>query len=176
MNVGCNVANKIPHGNISYTHYLKQIRINKSFYLRPATIDEIHNIISAIDLNKSLGPNSIPIYIVKLCNGFFSSCLLKIVNLSFVTGIFPDLCKIVKVVPIFKKEDPLKCNNYRPISLLPIFSKIFEKLIYSRMYAFLEKNNLIHDKQFGFRSNHSTTHAPLLALLNLLKITLTRKK
>ena len=65
VNVGCNVENKIPHSNISYTHYLKQIRINKSFYLRPATIDEIHNITNAIDLNKSLGPNSIPIYIVK---------------------------------------------------------------------------------------------------------------
>ena len=114
-----------------------------------------------MDLNKSLGPNSIPIYIMKLCNVFFSYCLLKIVNLSFVTGIFPDLCKIAKVVPIFKKDDPLKCNNYRPISLLPIFSKMFEKLIYSRMYSFLEKNNLLQDKQFGFRSKHSTTHAYL---------------
>ena len=90
---------------------------------------------------------------------FFSNYLLKIVNLSFVTGIFPDLCKIAKVVPIFKKDDPLKCNNYRPISLLPIFSNIFEKLIYSRMYSFLEKNNLLQDKQFGFRSKPSTTHA-----------------
>ena len=61
---------------------------------------------------------------------FFSNCMLKIVNISFVTGIFPDLCKIANVVSIFKKDDPLKCNNYRPISLLPIFSKMFEKLIY----------------------------------------------
>ena len=68
-----------------------------------------------MDSNKSLGPNSIPTYIMKLCNIFFSSCLLKVVNLSFATGIFPDLCKIAKVVPIFKKEDPLKCSNYRSI-------------------------------------------------------------
>ena len=127
-----------------------------------------------MDLNKSLGPNSIPIYIMKLCNAFFSNGLLKIVNLSFVTGIFPDLCKIAKVVPIFKKGDPLKCNNYRPISLLPIFSKIFEKFIYSRMYSFLEKNNLLQDKQFGFRSKHSTTHA-LISLTESIKNFLDKK-
>ena len=143
---------------------MKQVCIKNSFYLRPATADEIHDIIKSMDLNKSLGPNSIPIYIMKLCNAFFSNCLLKIVNLSFVT----DLCKIAKVVPIFKTDDPLKCNNYRPISLLPIFSKIFEKLIYSRMYSFLEKNNLLQDKQFGFRSKHSTTHA-LISLTESIK-------
>ena len=101
VNVGSTVENKIPHSNISYTHYLKQVCINKSFYLRPATANEIHDIIKSMALNKSLGPNSIPIYIMKLCNAFFLNCLLKIVNLSFVTGIFPDLCKIAKVVPIF---------------------------------------------------------------------------
>ena len=156
VNVGSTVENKIPHINISYSHYLKQVCISKSFYLRPAIAGEIHDMIKSMDLNKSLGPNSIPI-IMKLWNAFFSNCLLKIVNLSFVTGIFPDLCKIAKVVAILKKDDPLKCNNYRPISLVPIYSKIFEKLIYSRMYSFLEKNNLLQDKQFGFRSKHSTT-------------------
>ena len=50
---------------------------------------------------------------MKLCSAFFSNCVLKIVNLSFVTGIFPDLCQIAKVVSIFKKDDLLKCNNYR---------------------------------------------------------------
>ena len=128
-----------------------------------------------MDSNKSFGPNSIPTYIMKLCNIFFSSCLLKVVNLSFATGIFPDLCKIAKVVPIFKKEDPLKCSNYRPISLMPIFSKIFEKLIYSRMYSFLEINKLLQDKQFGFRSKHATTHA-LISLTESIKNFLAKKE
>ena len=83
----------------------------------------------------------------------------NIINLSFVTGLFPDLCKLAKVIPIYKGEDELLCENYRPISLLPIFSKIFEKVIYTRMYTFLSDNNLIYSKQFGFRSNHSTNHA-----------------
>ena len=80
-------------------------------------------------------------------------------NLCFETGIFHDLCKIAKVIPIHKKDDPLLCKNYRPISLLPIFSKILEKLIYKRMYCFLDDNHLIYNRQFGFRSNYSTNHA-----------------
>ena len=76
--------------------------------------------------------------------------MTKIINISFVTGIFPDLCKIGKVIPIFQKDDP---------SLLPIFSQIFEKIIYSRMFKFLESNKLIYTRQFGFRANHSTNHA-----------------
>ena len=175
VNVGSNVENKIPHSNISYSYYVKQVGMNKSFYLRPATFDEIPDIIKPMDSNKSLGPNSIPTYIMKLCNIFFPSCLLKVVNLSFATGIFPDLCKIAKVVPIFKKEDPLKCSNYRPMSLLSIFSKILEKLIYSRMCSFLEVNKLLQDKQFGFRSKHSTTHA-LTSLTESIKNFLDKKE
>ena len=85
-------------------------------------------------MNKSLGPNSVPIYILKVHNSFFSEKLSKIINLSFATGIFPDLCKIAKVVPLFKKDNELLCENYRPISLLPIFSKIFEKVVYTHVF------------------------------------------
>ena len=110
-------------------------------------------------MNKSLGPNSIPIYIIKIYSRFFSEKLSHI-NLSFVNGIFPDLCKIAKVIPLFKKDNELLCENYRTISLLPIFSKILEK-VYARMYSFFTENNSIYDRQFGFRSNHSTNHALL---------------
>ena len=89
-------------------------------------------------------------------------------NLSFKTGIFPDLCKLSKIIPIFKKDDPMFCVNYRPISLLPIYSKIFEKLIYTRMYSFLNCNNLVYDKQFGFIAKHSVNHA-LISTTELIK-------
>ena len=91
----------------------------------------------------------------------FSSTLSSIINLSFETGIFPDLCKVAKVIPIYKKENPLLCENYRPISLLPVFSKIFEKTIYTRMYAYLIEKNMIYNRQFGFRANHSCNPAVL---------------
>ena len=84
----------------------------------------------------------VSLYILKICNTLFSEKLADIINLVFKTGIFPDLCKLAKIIPIFKKDDPLLCVNYRPISLLPIFSKIFEKLIHKRMYSFLDVNKL----------------------------------
>ena len=148
------LAKKIPASRINYRSYLDRIRINQSFFLRP---EEIQEMICAFNINKTLGPNSLHIYILKFCGHFFSECLIKFVNLSFTTGIFPEFCKIAKVIPILKKDEPL-CVNYRPISILPIFSKIIEKNN-SRMYSFLSKNKLLHNKQFGFRTDHSTSHA-----------------
>ena len=74
-------------------------------------------------------------------------------------GIFPDTLKTGLVSPIYKKGDPQLLDNYRPISTLPIFSKIFEKLIYTRIYDFLVAKNVLYEKQFGFCRNHSTSHA-----------------
>ena len=75
------------------------------------------------------------------------------------TGIFPKILKAAIVSPVYKKYDPQKLDNYRPISTLPVFSKIFEKLIYKRMYSFFVSKNILYEKQFGFRQNHSTSHA-----------------
>ena len=72
---------------------------------------------------------------------------------------FPDILKLAKVTPLHKKDSKLDFLNYRPISLLSVFSKIYEKLIYTRIYDYLTKNNFIYKKQFGFRSNYSTNHA-----------------
>ena len=127
--------------------------------LSSTTTKEISDLISSLDSHKSLGPNSIPVFILQSSNLFFADKLSSIINLSFETGTFPDLCKVAKVIPIYKKDNPLLCVNYRPISLLPVFSKIFEKSIYSRMYAYLTENNMIYNRQFGFRANHSCNHA-----------------
>ena len=138
---------------------MRKIKVFKTFFLTATTPHEIYDIISAFDIKKSLGPNSIPMYIQKISNNFFSDKLTDIINLSFRTGIFPDLCKLAKVIPIFKKDNSLLCENYRPISLLPIFSKIFEKVVYKRMYDFIDKNQLIYERQFGLRTKHPTNHA-----------------
>ena len=98
-------------------------------------------------------------FILKTFKDFFSFWLSKLINLCFETGEFPELLKLAKVIPLHKKESILNYLNYRPISLLSVFSKIYEKTIYSRVYSYLVKNKLIYEKQFGFRGNHSVNHA-----------------
>ena len=83
-------------------------------------------------------------------------------------GIFPKELKIGNITPIHKKGNEQLLENYRPISTLPIFGKIFEKLIYSRLYSYFTSNGILNDKQFGFRKNHSTSHA-LNFSINLIK-------
>ena len=110
-----------------------------SFFLSPTSPSEIEKIINDLDIKKCTGPNSIPIFILKLFKPFFSSWLSKIVNLCFEVGIIPDILKIAKVAPLHKKDSRLNFLNYRPISLLPTVSKIFEKLIFSRVSTYLIK-------------------------------------
>ena len=88
-----------------------------------------------------------------------SHSLATMVNRSFTTGIFPSKLKIAKVVPIFKQGDPQVLSNYRPISLLPIFSKIYEKLMHKRIYVFLKEKKILYPLQFGFQENNSIDHA-----------------
>ena len=133
-------------------------KILKSFYFYPTTSDEIIKIIKSFSNNKSTGPNTLPTPILKNCTNVLSFPISHLVDLSFTTGEFLNLRKIAKVISLFKKGDPLDCSNYRPISLLSTFSKIFEKCVYKRVYSYLEKNNLIFKRQFVFRSDYSSNH------------------
>ena len=143
----------------NFKTYLKN-RMNKSFFFSPVDNTEIISIINALDPNKSTGPYSIPSIILKTLLFDISDIIADIFNLSFVTGKFITSLKNVKVVPVYKnKGSPLDINNYRPISLLSNIDKIFEKLVHSRLVSFLNSNNLLSNKQFGFRKKHSTIHA-----------------
>ena len=85
------------------------------------------------------------------------------------TGIFPSVLKTEKVVPVSKKDSKLVYSNYRPISLLSNIEKIFEKLMYKRLYTFLNNNNIIYNLQFGFRQQYSTSHALINITENIRK-------
>ena len=104
-----------------------------------------------------------------MLNELISPLLVILINESFSMGIFPDKLKIAKVIALHKKgatDDPA---NYTPISLLSVFSKIFEKIMHKRLYNFLEVNDILHPLQFDFRKKHSTQHT-------LISITETIKK
>ena len=104
-------------GRISPMTYVND-KILKSFFFYPATPHEIVKIIKSFSNSKSAGPNSLPTPILKNCADVLSFPISYLVNLSFTTGEFPNLCNIAKVIPLFTKDDPLACSNYRPISLL----------------------------------------------------------
>ena len=94
---------------------------------------------------------------IKYANPVLSVYLSKLFNLCVKGGTYSDPLKIAEVIPIFKKGDPSKTINYRPISILSQFNKIFEKLLYTCLYSYLIRYNLLSDQQFGFRKNSLTT-------------------
>ena len=132
--VGSKVDSKIPRVSGSYKSYLsKKDKNNKhfldpsnSFFLTPVVQAEVEKIIESLDLKKSTGPMSLPPYLLKIFKDFFSYWLTELVNLSFEVGVFPEVLELAKVIPIHKKESKLNYLNYRPISLLSVFSKMFE--------------------------------------------------
>ena len=101
------------------------------------------NIIGSLQENKASGPNSLPIKMLKTSKKQLSVPLTYLINLAFETGVFPDILKTAKVIPIFKKGDQQDCNNYRPISLLSNIGKIIEKLIHECLFKFLNSNNCL---------------------------------
>ena len=158
VNVGPNTENTIPKvPNISPSKFLKN-RNQINFIIAHISIEEVIDIINSLE-NKSSGPYSIPFKLFSLIPDLIIIPLAYIINMSLETGEYPDLLKLVKVVPIHKGGSTQDVNNYRPISLLSIFDKIIEKLIHKRLYTFLEKNNILFHNQFGFRKNNSTVYA-----------------
>ena len=174
--IGEQVSIRIPAGNGNFRDFLTKRDSNNipyinqpnSFYLEPTIPQEIEKLIDSLDLKKSVGPMSIPSYILKIYKEFFSQWLASLINQSFECGIFPDILKSAKVTPIHKKESKLDHLNYRPISLLSTFSKIYEKVIYTRIYDYLSRHKLIYAKQFGFRSRYSVNHA-LISITERIK-------
>ena len=127
-----------------------------SMYLEDCTSSELLELISELDNNKA---SDIPIRIIKKSAHVIAPVLSDYFNMLMSEGIFPDVLKVGKITPIYKKGNPDDVGNYRPVSTLPIFGKLFEKIIYSRLYSFALSQNIINPNQFGFRKSHSTSHA-----------------
>ena len=138
VNVSSQVCPEIPRTKKSPLDYLKIRNVNSIFF-KPIVSVEIQDIISGLDNSKSSGPYSVPVKLLKVLNPQISELLAQIFNESLSVGIFPDELKYAKVIPIHKKGSPTDTSNYRPISLLSVFSKIFEKFMHRRLYGFLDK-------------------------------------
>ena len=149
----------------NYKKYFNK-RVPNSIFLSPCDSDEIMNTVKSFQGDKA---SDLSISVLKKCSPIISRHLAGFLNSFMESGIFPNILKIGKVTPVFKKGDPQQFDNYRPISILPIFGKIFEKIIYSRLYSFFVSQMVIYDKQFGFRANHSTAHAVNYSINHILQ-------
>ena len=163
VHVGESLASVIPQSSKVPSDYLKQ-GIVSELYLDPVTEDEVDKIISNFR-ESAAGWDELKPTVVKSVRNCIASPLSHICNLSFVTGIFPDELKIANVVPIFKSGDEMVFSNYRPVSVLPVFSKVIERLMYNRLLKYINDNNLLYKYQFGFQKGKST-HMALIVLID----------
>ena len=162
--IGKITSQKVPPSSKHFSSYLNNPTV-QSMFLTPVDSNEIITIVNKMKPKTSSGHDNISTKLIKHSLFQILTPLTNIINKSFTTGIVPAQLKKAKVIPIYKKADPKLLDNYRPISLLPAFSKILEKAIFNRMTNYLNSNNLFYKHQYGFRPKHATIH-PILHLLN----------
>ena len=144
-----------------------------SFVFDPTSPHEIELEIIQTPLNKAYGLYSCPTRILRCARYIISQPLSDIINNSVSQGIYPSKLKHAKVIPIYKGEDDTDPGNYRPISLLSIFNRIFEKIMYNRLKQFFDKYDVLYKSQYGFRKKHSTQHA-LLDIVSQVQLNMDR--
>lgn len=142
-----------------------QSKLDNSFFMFDITQDEIVQVVKSLKTNTSWGHDEIPMKVIKASIDFIIEPLTFIINRSFTEGIFPDNLKITIVKPLHKKGSKDDLNNYRPISILSSFSKVFEKILSNRMSNFFRKFNVISGCQHGFVKNKNIETA-IFELIN----------
>lgn len=123
--------------HINYKHTITDI--SDSIYLTPTNEDSVYKIINSLNSTNSTGYDDINTKILKLCSRYLSRPLTHIINLSLFQGLFPTRLKFSIVKPLYKKGDKNDMNNYRPITLIPVISKIFERVMYDKLHSFIIK-------------------------------------
>ena len=159
VSIGINALKSLPDTDTEYNVTEFILSNTNSMFLYPVTIEEVSNIVNKMDLTKAVGLDKISGIDLKASLPVLLPVLVELINNSFTDGVFPDCLKLARVIPIFKSGNKSDVDNYRPISILSIFSKIFEKAYFDRLFSFLSKYRILYDKQFGFRPGRSTIDA-----------------
>ena len=155
VNIGPKLAKEINNSGKDYFEYMNN-PLCENIFMKPIVETEIIKIISKFNKNKSPGHDDIGNNVLKKISKEIAIPLTRIFNLSISSGEVPDSLKIAKVVPIYKKNDPQEFSNYRPVSVLPSFSNIIERLVFNRCVDFIDKHKSLKTNQYGFRTDHST--------------------
>ena len=171
INVGPYLASKIANSSVNPTRYIS-FSPSSSFAMSTVTETQVSSLFKALDVNKS--SIDIPNKLLKLAAEPLSVPFTKIYNQSIEIGIVPNILKVSQVTPVYKNGDVTDPGNYRPISTLSPFSKVFERLIYNQLNSFLEKHDIMYKYQFGFRKGYSTEQT-ILELTDTLKKAMDKK-
>jgi hypothetical protein len=166
VNIGPVLDNKIPKSSINPISFIKK-NYPSNIFLAPCTEVEIGKVIDKLK-NCATGWDLIPSSLLKSNKPIFNPLLTYIINLSLSQGIFPKEMKLANIVPIFKLGDPGEVGNYRPISLLTTFLKVYERIFCNRLLSFINKHKFIYELQFGFRENHLTYLAMITLMENII--------
>ena len=137
-------------------NYYKNIELKDNFNLNLTTEKNVFKVLQFIHISKAAGIDKISGRFLKDGANILERPMAKIGNISIYSGIFPSNCKIAKLKPLYKKGSKTNPENFRPISLLPLISKVIERIVYDQVDNFLLQNNILHNCQSGFWKNHST--------------------
>ena len=173
-NIGPDLAKSIPASDKSHRSFLDG-SFSNSFFLHLASEQEVAEICSSFRSGTAPGYDCISMNVVRESFNLICAPLTYIINLSLNSGVVPKEMKIARVIPLFKSGDNSLFTNYRPVSVLPVFSKFLERIIYNRLLDFLNKYDILSRNQYGFRKNYSTAHA-LIQLYDKISSALDDKK
>lgn len=163
-NIGKLTCDSVPLSNKPFSDYLTNPTLHSMFL---ETVDQfsILKLVNKMKPKISFGLDEIPMKVIKESIYNILSPLTHIINRSLLTGIVPDKLKIARIIPIYKAADSKLLKNYRPISLLPAFSKIYEKVMFNKILSYLNSKDILYKHQYGFRPKYSTIY-PIIKLLN----------
>lgn len=155
--IGTAINNSVPPTDLSHTSFLDG-NFENVFLFSPLNPDDIHK--AVISLKSRRGKiDHYSSLLLKKVSPIISPVLCHIINLSFAEGVFPDILKVARVTPLHKGGKPNMCSNYRPISILPDLSKVFERIVHNQLSTYLDENGILCSEQFGFRKNRTTSNA-----------------
>ena len=159
--IAVKTVNSIPASNFSRQHYLKKtkFKVGQLFYLTPVTDREVLTAIQGLSDSHCCDTFGLNAQVVKHVARAILFPLTQIINKCFAEGVFPSSLKKGKVIPLHKKGCYDDVNNYRPIAILPVFSKVFEELLKTKLVDFFNKMDFFADQQYGYRKNKSTMKA-----------------
>ena len=149
----------------SVHHYYKNLEIKDYFNLNLTTEKKVLKVLQFIEISKAAGIDKISGRFLKDSANILAKPIAKICNISISSGLFPSDCKLAKLKPLYKKGSKTNPENFRSISLLPLISKVIERIVYDQVYNFLLQNNILYNYQSGFRKTIPPTSASLSSMI-----------